>query len=415
MNIESTSSNFTSTDNQNESLEEKKRKLTLKLNNIEMGSNPNSSNSMSSTDSANDLNLLNSSNKKYRPNYFVENIGFNQQMTDQNRNRDLLSNLDLPTPHLEKLEEKLIFNSSVLKTPGSALDIFTPSIESAFSNAFTINSRNAITLTPIDQSNKTIHNFLNSNNLFGVDMSQDKSGGQTPSLLINPMNIFGATNLISTDNNQSETDNTPKYSNLTNVCQNNSTYLVQPANNNISNNNLQTNLDGNNQNQNNILVYQNLTVSNNNKKDEPQTVPVHSNMLINHQKMMNGSNYTEMKKEPMILNMDTAGAIGDRRSTDKSTTSSTGDAFSPVNYADQDDLKLEKKRERNREAARKCRTRKLQKIADLEQKVKILTDSNNEQKNKNKALMDEINEIKLKLQTHQKAHNCDLKLDLFTS
>jgi hypothetical protein len=57
-----------------------------------------------------------------------------------------------------------------------------------------------------------------------------------------------------------------------------------------------------------------------------------------------------------LTTSELANSILSRRDTDSSTSS----------YANMDDpehARLEKKRERNREAARKCRTRKLEKIA----------------------------------------------------
>ncbi|RNA26061.1 transcription factor AP-1 [Brachionus plicatilis] len=389
---------------QNETIEEKKRKLTLKLNNIEANSNP-STFSMSSNDSTSDFNSININSKKFCPNIYNGNLSVTQ--SDISRNKDLLSNLDMPTPHLEKLINDFNPNNGVLKTPG--LELFTPSIEISFGQF------GQKGLTP-DGSKNLFHQsqpFMQSD--------QEKSECQTPNTtLINPLNIFGASNSYVSDNQAQEADNAPKYSNLMPVAQN--TFLVQPMSTPVLSST--SNQDSNNQNK----QYQNLTT----KKDELQTVPIHSNGMLMNQRMPNGkkkqpapkiknlsdmssqsnqSGTCSMKSEPEV-NM--VGSITDRRNTDRST-SSTGDMFSPVNYENQDDMKLEKKRERNREAARKCRFRKLQKIAELEQKVKSLTDLNNEQKIKNKALVDEINEIKQKLQNHQKTHNCDLKLDLYNT
>ena len=52
--------------------------------------------------------------------------------------------------------------------------------------------------------------------------------------------------------------------------------------------------------------------------------------------------------------------------------------MSPIDMEDQERIKLERKRQRNRVAASKCRRRKLERIARLEDKVKILKGENNE-------------------------------------
>ena len=51
---------------------------------------------------------------------------------------------------------------------------------------------------------------------------------------------------------------------------------------------------------------------------------------------------------------------------------------SPINMESQEKIKLERKRLRNRVAASKCRRRKLERIANLEQKVKHLKDENHD-------------------------------------
>ena len=193
MNIEQTSTNFSSPgtfQQQNESLEEKKRKLTLKLNNVEMGSNP-SSNSMSSNDSTIDLNSVNSNAKKFRSNIYTNpNITFNQPV-EVSRNKELLSNLDLPTPHLDRLIADFnASNNTILKTPGSSLELFTPSLD--FSNTFA-NSLNTPRnlLTPGDLSGKNIQNFLTPSNLLNLDMILDKCLLTPNSTLINELSIFG--------------------------------------------------------------------------------------------------------------------------------------------------------------------------------------------------------------------------------
>lgn len=52
--------------------------------------------------------------------------------------------------------------------------------------------------------------------------------------------------------------------------------------------------------------------------------------------------------------------------------------MSPIDMEDQERIKLERKRQRNRIAASKCRRRKLERIARLEDKVKQLKGENGE-------------------------------------
>lgn len=57
---------------------------------------------------------------------------------------------------------------------------------------------------------------------------------------------------------------------------------------------------------------------------------------------------------------------------------SSSPAMSPIDMESQEIIKLERKRQRNRVAASKCRKRKLERIARLEDKVKLLKGENSE-------------------------------------
>ena len=189
-------------------------------------------------------------------------------------------------------------------------------------------------------------------------------------------------------------------------------------------------------------------------KDELQTVPIHPNNHLHMQQQMNQLNNsnskskksnskqtgqttttaaavattsTKIKSIPTTSLSSTgvssaAAAAGTssmmmaskidssaRRNTDASSVTSSNDLNSPLNMDEQETFKLEKKRERNREAARKCRTRKLEKIAELEQQVKVLNDASDAQRSKIRALQAEIQELHIKFEAHQKMNNCDLK------
>ncbi|CAO1387418.1 unnamed protein product [Diamesa hyperborea] len=58
--------------------------------------------------------------------------------------------------------------------------------------------------------------------------------------------------------------------------------------------------------------------------------------------------------------------------------SSNSPQMSPINMENQERIKLERKRQRNRVAASKCRKRKLERISKLEDRVKILKVENSE-------------------------------------
>lgn len=60
------------------------------------------------------------------------------------------------------------------------------------------------------------------------------------------------------------------------------------------------------------------------------------------------------------------------------TLPSSSPPMSPIDMEDQERIKLERKRQRNRVAASKCRKRKLERISKLEDKVKILKGENAE-------------------------------------
>jgi len=74
----------------------------------------------------------------------------------------------------------------------------------------------------------------------------------------------------------------------------------------------------------------------------------------------------------------------------------------------QERLKSERKKMRNRIAASKCRKRKLQKEAELEDKVKILKKKNTDLSSQLLGLREEVKELKVKIMSHVNA-GCDIK------
>lgn len=80
--------------------------------------------------------------------------------------------------------------------------------------------------------------------------------------------------------------------------------------------------------------------------------------------------------------------------------------MSPINMESQEKIKLERKRQRNRVAASKCRKRKLERIAKLEIKVQQLKTDNNELSTVLNQLMDQICTLKQTIVAHTK-NGCD--------
>ena len=74
----------------------------------------------------------------------------------------------------------------------------------------------------------------------------------------------------------------------------------------------------------------------------------------------------------------------------------------------QERLKTERKKMRNRIAASKCRKRKLQKEAELEDKVKVLKKKNTDLSSQLLGLREEVKELKVKIMSHVNA-GCNIK------
>lgn len=74
--------------------------------------------------------------------------------------------------------------------------------------------------------------------------------------------------------------------------------------------------------------------------------------------------------------------------------------MSPINMECQERIKLERKRQRNRVAASKCRRRKLERIAKLEDKVRLLKGENNELSVVVNKLKDQVCNLKQQVMDH---------------
>ncbi|XP_065572058.1 transcription factor Jun-like [Artemia franciscana] len=100
--------------------------------------------------------------------------------------------------------------------------------------------------------------------------------------------------------------------------------------------------------------------------------------------------YNIMVKEEPGLNSGTS------ISSSPAPTSPLG----PIDMENQEKIKLERKRQRNRIAASKCRKRKLERIARLEEKVKQIKTENAELSIFAKRLRDDVESLKQEVQEH---------------
>ncbi|XP_075711601.1 transcription factor JunB [Rhinoderma darwinii] len=88
---------------------------------------------------------------------------------------------------------------------------------------------------------------------------------------------------------------------------------------------------------------------------------------------------------------------------------STPAPMSPINMEEQEKIKVERKRLRNRLAATKCRKRKLERIARLEDKVRELKTENNGLSGTAGALREQVEQLKGRVREHAR-HGCQLLL-----
>ncbi|KAH6941060.1 hypothetical protein HPB50_012822 [Hyalomma asiaticum] len=86
--------------------------------------------------------------------------------------------------------------------------------------------------------------------------------------------------------------------------------------------------------------------------------------------------------------------------------------LSPIDMRDQERIKLERKRLRNRIAASKCRKRKLERISRLEEKVHALKTENNELGSMVSLLRDQVCRLKQEVMTHVK-QGCQIMMSSY--
>lgn len=143
-----------------------------------------------------------------------------------------------------------------------------------------------------------------------------------------------------------------------------------------------------------------------------------SGLLVEMPLTSSGSNSSEYLSEPhyseLIPSNDFTNLIPEHVIKEEQTVpsvTSSSPPMSPINMESQEKIKLERKRQRNRVAASKCRRRKLERIAKLEDKVKVLKNENSELSTVLNRLMDQICTLKQTVVAHinngcEFARNC---------
>lgn len=123
----------------------------------------------------------------------------------------------------------------------------------------------------------------------------------------------------------------------------------------------------------------------------------------NSSEYMSEPHYSELLPSNDFTNMIPNHFIKEERIVPNDTSSPP---MSPINMESQEKIKLERKRQRNRVAASKCRRRKLERIAKLEEKVKALKTENNDLSSTLARLMNQICTLKQTIVAHTKS-GCD--------
>ncbi|XP_059612455.1 transcription factor Jra [Phlebotomus argentipes] len=152
---------------------------------------------------------------------------------------------------------------------------------------------------------------------------------------------------------------------------------------------------------------QNLTVTN---TTAATTTTNNNNIISSNNNTINSSSlamsggtvvtYTNMD-DPMIVPIK-----------DEPQTVPNSPTLSPIDMESQERIKLERKRQRNRVAASKCRKRKLERISKLEDKVKCLKGENSELTGVVYNLKEHVMQLKQQVMEHMNA-GCQIQIQQF--
>merc|ERR1712152_72741 len=124
----------------------------------------------------------------------------------------------------------------------------------------------------------------------------------------------------------------------------------------------------------------------------------------------------EIEDEDLDDDFDQDDSYSDEEESVRSPPKKRGGArkITPINMESQEKIKLERKRQRNRLAASKCRKRKLERISQLELKVKDLKGENSELYNVVKKLKQSVANLKQEVIDHCNS-GCQINGDVLNS
>lgn len=127
------------------------------------------------------------------------------------------------------------------------------------------------------------------------------------------------------------------------------------------------------------------------------------NYLPQHPESARGFQPTAVHAQRFVALKEEPQTVPDMHSSDGTPP------VSPIDMENQERIKAERKRLRNRLAATKCRRRKLERIARLEDKVKVLKSDNAGLSNTASALREQVAQLKQKVLRHMNS-GCQLML-----
>jgi transcription factor AP-1 len=132
-----------------------------------------------------------------------------------------------------------------------------------------------------------------------------------------------------------------------------------------------------------------------------------SSLHSNHSNNSENTTTTMYSSSPIITNNMCGGGIVYTNLDetfpvikDEPQTVPNSPPLSPIDLESQEQMKLERKRQRNRVAASKCRKRKLERISKLEDKVKILKSENTELSSIVISLKELVSKLKQQVMEH---------------
>ena len=115
-----------------------------------------------------------------------------------------------------------------------------------------------------------------------------------------------------------------------------------------------------------------------------ENVPPPSSTVLHEGPTLTNLDYTTVQShQNPLMSMNTVGSV----------SVPTSVPTQPIDMGEREKQKLERKRERNRQAASKCRHRKMERITQLEEHVRDLTNKNMDLKTERSSLKQQLDEL----------------------